>query len=253
MIPIKGDLFLSFFKNLWEVIVLRINIDIGERFGKLTVVSEYGRSNKCEILWLCSCDCGGEFIAKGYALRKGAHSTCTKCPPTNEYKIKGDVVYGSICNFRDFIIDVEDLDLVKIYQWHVADPGYIVTLFKGKTLKMHRLIMNARKGMSIDHINGKPWDNRKENLRECRHQQNMWNMKKPKTNKTGYKGVTQRSGYSKYIATIKINYENKHLGCFERKIDAAMAYDKAAIKYMGKYARLNFPINEKKEDLKTYG
>jgi len=229
---------------------MRIKIDIGERFGKLIVIKECGRSSKKEILWLCKCDCGGEFIAKGYALRKGAYSTCTKCPPTNKYVIKGNIAFGTVCNFRDFIIDADDVDLVKNYQWHVVAPGYIVTLFKGKTLKMHRLIMNARKGMSIDHINGKPWDNRKENLRECKHQQNMWNMKIPKTNKTGYKGVTQRKDKSKYIATIKINYKNMHLGCFDNKIDAAIAYDKAAIKYMGEYARLNFP---KEENLTCYG
>jgi len=35
-----------------------------------------------------------------------------------------------------------------------------------------------------------------------------------------------------------------HLGYFESKIDAAQAYDRAAIKYFGTFARLNFPLGD---------
>lgn len=221
----------------------KIDMDIGRRFGKLTIKRENGRSSRGDVLWLCSCDCGGEIVVLGYALRNGNNTSCTKCPKTNIYRIEGYIVWGSVVNSRDFIIDIDDLELVKKHQWHVNDYGYIVTLVKGKTIKLHRLIMNACEGLDIDHINGLTFDNRKINLRECTHQENMWNMKKPSSNTTGYKGVVKMKKYNRYVASIRIDGKNKHLGCFDNKIDAAMEYDRAAIYYRGKFARINFPEN----------
>ena len=238
---LKNCLLFTHFMILGVLVMSKkIVILIGSKFGKLTVKEECGRSQKGEVLWLCSCDCGGEIIVKGYALVKGNYSSCTKCPSTNEYRIDGDIVYGSVVNSCDFIIDLDDLDLVMKYQWHVNNYGYVVTNLKGKNVKMHRLIMKANTGMDIDHINGITYDNRKINLRECSHQENMWNMKKPKTNKTGYKGVIKMKKYEKYIASIKIDGRSKHLGCFDSKIEAAFAYDKAALLYRGEFAKINF-------------
>jgi len=69
----------------------------------------------------------------------------------------------------------------------------------------------------------------------------MWNMKMPKSNKTGYKGVCKMKN-GKYAAGIRINGINTHLGCFTNVVDAAKAYDKAAINYRGAFARTNFPV-----------
>lgn len=60
-------------------------------------------------------------------------------------------------------------------------------------------------------------------------------------NTSGYRGVTKRNPYNKWRASIKVNKKSFHLGDFDSPIDAAIAYDKAALGYLGQRARLNFP------------
>lgn len=105
---------------------------------------------------------------------------------------------------------------------------------------MHRLIMRAKKGQILDHINGDRFDNRKENLRFCTNSQNLANRSKTSLNKSGYKGVTFIPGRLRpwrAVITYKGKYTN--LGYFETKEQAALAYNKAAVKYFGEFARYN--------------
>ena len=53
--------------------------------------------------------------------------------------------------------------------------------------------MNASKGVQVDHINGDPLDNRKENLRICMHSENCRNRKVRSDSRSGYKGVQIKS------------------------------------------------------------
>ena len=57
--------------------------------------------------------------------------------------------------------------------------------------QLHRFILNLTKENTeiVDHINGDPLDNRKNNLRLCTNQENIRNCKIPKNNKSGHKGV----------------------------------------------------------------
>lgn len=48
----------------------------GNRYGKLTVIKEYGRDSYGRVLWLCLCDCGNEKIALGKSLRAGLCNSC---------------------------------------------------------------------------------------------------------------------------------------------------------------------------------
>ena len=52
-------------------------------------------------------------------------------------------------------------------------------------------------------------------------------------------GVCWRKATKKWIAKISINSKRIHLGIFEKEVDAAKAYNEAAIKYRGASARLN--------------
>jgi hypothetical protein len=141
------------------------------------------------------------------------------------------------------IVDEEDYDWLNQWKWHyskVRDTGYAVrgdriSSGKLKIIRMHRLIVNPPVGMFIDHINGDRLDNRKCNLRICTNIQNSHNRKI--NNGRKYKGVCFER--IKWRAYIDVNKVRIHLGMFSSEIDAAKAYNEAAVKYFGEFARLN--------------
>lgn len=139
------------------------------------------------------------------------------------------------------IIDVEVYDKIKLYNWYLskAENGYVQAWKNRKTHLMHRLILKPNKNIHVDHINGNVLDNRKSNLRECTHSQNMSNRKIHKNNKSGYKGVYWSKSHEKWRSQIRKNNKRFFLGYFSDLIEAAKAYNKAAIKYHGEFARLN--------------
>lgn len=136
------------------------------------------------------------------------------------------------------LIDEEDFDSVKDYNWHFM-KGYARRRDGNKHIYLHQVIFGKKKGLVIDHIDQNPLNNQKSNLRFCSVQQNGWNRKK-KANKTSkYMGVCLAIGNrtKPYRALLK----GKLLGYFENEIDAAKEYDKNAKKLYGKYIKLNFP------------
>lgn len=80
-------------------------------------------------------------------------------------------------------------------------------------------------------------NNSRANLRLCSHQ------KKRCTNSSGYTGVSFSKSAKKYEAYIYYNGKKKNLGLYTSAIDVAKVRDKAVIKYFGKYAKLNLPMD----------
>lgn len=147
-------------------------------------------------------------------------------------------------------IDKSDYGYLKQFKWHLrngyANRNYRVNR-KQIHVSMHREIMNAPKGLFVDHINGDKLDNRRSNLRLCNNAQNQWNTYKPK-GKSRYKGVIwqkkddhKNGGF--WVGRIWVYGRAIFLGRFENEVDAALAYNKAALKYHGEFARIN-PIEE---------
>ena len=66
------------------------------------------------------------------------------------------------------------------------------------------------------------------------------------TNTTGFNGVSKNG--KNFRAQISINGKNKYLGIFTRARDAAMAYDKAIVKYHQPRTKFNFPDGMPLED-----
>lgn len=147
-------------------------------------------------------------------------------------------------NGKVTLVDDEDYEYLSQWNWTSNVKGYIWRQYridgKRKNIYLHRLIMNQPKVFVVDHINGDKLDNRKSNLRLCTVAENVRNRKMHSTNSCDFKGVRLLpKGKKKYAAKICVNYKQLHLGCFSTPEEAARAYNEAAIKYHGEFARLN--------------
>lgn len=104
---------------------------------------------------------------------------------------------------------------------------------------MHREIMMPMPGMAVDHIDGDGLNNRRDNLRIVTNQENSWNRLPVYGQK--FKGPAFHKKTGTWLSYIRVNRASILLGRFNSEIDAALAYDAAAIKFFGEFARLNFP------------
>lgn len=141
------------------------------------------------------------------------------------------------------LVDAGDYRELSKYGWYAlrSDISFYAARKVGKTtILMHREILKLTKGEYTDHINGNTLDNRKCNIRKCTNAENARNQKRRRDNTSGYKGVSYFKRDNNYRARIKVNYKQIHLGYFNNKTDAAKAYDVAAKKYHGEFAKLNF-------------
>lgn len=131
-------------------------------------------------------------------------------------------------------IDVEDRWIEK-HQWHLGWTGYAITNIEKRPTPMHRILMQAPKGVEVDHINHDKLDNRRENLRLVTHAQNMWNQQKRADNKSGFRGVSWSSRKRKFVAQIKVNGQHYFLGHYDSPADASKAYETKSKELHGVY------------------
>jgi hypothetical protein len=59
----------------------------GNRYGKLFVIEEAGRSKEGKVLWKCQCDCGNIKITLGKSLRAGLCQSCGCVRSQGEMKV----------------------------------------------------------------------------------------------------------------------------------------------------------------------
>lgn len=153
------------------------------------------------------------------------------------------------------LVDDEDYKRLSQYKWQYhlgyAKRGVYNEIKKNNdSVKMHREIMNCPKGLVVHHKNHNRLDNRKENLLICSVRENHKSQKQKNKDKTTskYQGVYVRnysSGKIGWVARIKVDYKNIWLGTFEKEEQAAVAYNRGALKYHGKIAIIN-PVKDMK-------
>lgn len=139
-------------------------------------------------------------------------------------------------------VSPEDKAILDAHLWHQASTGYIRrwdrTSKPARLIGLHREIMGDPKGMVVDHINGDPADNRRENLRVCSQSENNRNSSIRKSNRLGVKGVYLDRRRGTYRAQITVDGKQIAIGCFGSLEEAKAAYEAAAHDLHGQFARL---------------
>ena len=138
------------------------------------------------------------------------------------------------------IVDDEDYEELNKYNWYTRKDRYVSYAVRtdnklNKIIYMHRVIMKFFNPIEIDHINGNGLDNRKENLRICTRSQNNGNIRIPRHNTSGIKGVSWYRPTKKWVAQIGNNSKRVCLGYFSSKLEAKSVYTLASEKYFGEF------------------
>lgn len=92
---------------------------------------------------------------------------------------------------------------------------------------------------TVDHRDLDKTNNRINNLREATNSQNNYNRPKQTNNTSGYKGVYWNKSCNRWQAYVQAEGKRIHLGVFVDPVEAALAYNSAALKLHGEFARLN--------------
>lgn len=147
----------------------------------------------------------------------------------------------------DCIVLVEDEDFgrVSCHSWYVllAPNGrkYIKGRKEMKGIYLHREIMQVTDSkLDIDHKDRDGLNCQKTNLRVCTRAQNMANAQKTESKTTSrFKGVSWFRPAKMWRAYIGTKTGRTWLGYFKDEVEAAKAYDLAALVLYGEFARTN--------------
>lgn len=152
-------------------------------------------------------------------------------------------------NKGEVLVDDEDFEWLDKYDWYLMRGKKVNYAYAyGKNIKgspkflIHRLILNAPKGIDVDHINGDGLNNQKCNLRLATRSQNLINRNKQSNNTSGIKGVSycnEKKRKKKWKSSINHNSKPITIGRFLTKEEAGRAYDKKAKELYGEFAYIN--------------
>ncbi len=146
------------------------------------------------------------------------------------------------------LVDDEDYERVSVSVWHARrdysttqDLWYVQRHIRRPsgirgTERLHSFILTT--SSRIDHIDGNGLNNQKSNLRIASNSQNMANSR-VRRHTSRFKGVSFYKRYGSWHVEIQCNKVRHSIGYFANEVDAALAYDSAAVEYFGAFARTN--------------
>lgn len=154
----------------------------------------------------------------------------------NEYSLYNSVTaHLHLAGGKIILVSPGDVEFLKQYRWYFAARGYVQTEDCRKVYLLSRVLMGLdspqtgkrNKALCIDHIDGDPINNRRENLRVCTLAQNRMNI--------------QCRGYSRardgaYVVHIRVNKRLIYLGRTWTEEAAQRLRRAAEIKYFGMFA-----------------
>lgn len=127
--------------------------------------------------------------------------------------------------------------------WSKNSKGhkYIRMGIEGREYLAHRLAWLYVHGVwpadMIDHIDCDGTNNRIANLREATNGQNRANSKVTKPTSSGLKGVHWHKQNRRWVAAGRFQSKSRHIGIFDTKEEAALAYQEFAKRNHGAFAR----------------
>ena len=166
---------------------------------------------------------------------------------------------------RFALVDEDMFDALSARLWFWLATGKSVGYAcsdDGKSrMMLHHAVLGVPGNTHVDHKNNNGLDCRRENLRLSNRSGNGANRDKfvgaeGREFTSRYKGVIDRSKhYTKtfvrnitkkasdypWIARIRVNKKLIHIGRYATELEAARAYDAAALQHFGEFARPNFP------------
>ena len=190
-------------------------IRIEPKYNKWTVLEEVDRTTARN--FLCKCDCGNTAIVRIDGLTKGKSKGCKSCANKHkehgEYKTRLYSIWMGMINRCNLKPDYKDVSIVDEWRKYIPFRNWSLSNGYEETLTLDR--KDVYKGYSPENCRWVTLQVQSENKRLINKQ-----------NTSGYKGVSFHKGTSKWRATISLQNRKKHLGFFETKEQAALAYNK---------------------------
>lgn len=133
----------------------------------------------------------------------------------------------------------------------VQGNRYMRMQIDGVHLSVHRIVWAIHHGYwppddkQIDHINGLKTDNRPFNLRLADNSQNQINSRGREGTKSGLKGVDWIQRVGKWRAKIMVKKKNIHIGYYDDKDSAHLAYCHKAAELHGAFVHPESKVDRK--------
>ena len=172
--------------------------------------------------------------------------------------MKEIIIESKKFGIHTLIVDDEDYEETMKFKWSLKEGQNTFYAHRKQKknepkpkseVKLHRVVMRVTDPKRIiDHIDGNGLNNQKSNLRVCNDGENKRNIMvdcdQTRNSSSLYKGVHWNKNNKRWMSRIQLNGRTINLGSFTSEIAACRMYDISAIKYFGKYACLNFPIED---------
>ena len=208
------------------------------------------RAGHRQARYLCECSCGSgkAIIASPNDIKRGNTKSCgcrtkelnsKRQKKYNTYDLSGEYGIGYCSNTDSrFYFDLQDYDLIKDYCWAEVVYGKSkyhelrAPIDRNTSIRMHMLL----RGVTCDHADRNPLNNRRSNLRPATIEENNRNRSLFQNNTSGITGVSFEPSRNSWRARIYFNNKRHELGVFKEKDDAIRARLQAEAKYYKEFA-----------------
>lgn len=198
-------------------------------YGRLYVI-DLDRQNSAtgKSYWRCECACGAEKIVRADALRSGATQSCgcwsSECTTIRATKHGlGVTKEGAVWQ------------AAKQRCYNPKNRGF--KNYGGRGIGMsaewywsfeqfYKDMGPCPAGLSLERMDN-DGDYCKDNCKWATRTEQNRNMRMPSTNTSGYKGVSYSQLHAKWVAQIRLEGTNRHLGLYSTPQEAAAIYERA--------------------------